>query len=756
MEKSVNDNIKIAAFCAASEAYDKNERILDSLEPLVIVAMGELANNNDVQTLAFDEIKRTINEIYSISINSSMLNRLLKHLKEKSVLLEYCRYKTITVDHIIDTAEIYKSEGNDLSDFFVGFSGYLKEKGIRVDFDEVKRKVCSLVLSRSTDLADFFKKNATKEDLIQQNDDIYIVEFLDYLLLCEEKSEDKITAFRQLYNGAVQASLLGVNPDTVEAVAEQPFKIKKVVLDTNFIIRLLGLQTEIENKLARELWGVLKENGTKFEVLSTTIEEIQNSIKRFVEDITPYTSGTRLLKNHEIKSCGYLSAYRAGIVSKTDFEYLTHSANIIRDLQTKWDCVYVENKYFVKEEQITDIQNAINFDGLRDGYSRESAIQDLELMEHCKASRRAEKTYNNTAQGVLIWVLTEDYRLCKYSMSIAKETQTCISEAQLSNLLWLSRHKECKGALVNVIVSLATPKFVTAEKYMSFLDKMIKYKEKFANNPEALDSIALVLASEAISTNDIIDIANGSVEIDSLLFEESEKVKECIEKQRKEQDNKLEKVSMDLLLEKDNSKSMQEENLKLQKAVGVLEEKNKERAIEAKERDINDLDHLTQKMKDIDNKSDIWSVLLFALQYLVSLVIIIGIGVVVCRQFGILGKLSTLITREERYWDFFMEVSRGIISLILVSAPLCLMGVWGLIRKRGFSIEPKTLLSMLKESIALKKARRIVQEYDWIWVKLGKEQGFGSKYDEKGISSINKELKDLIEEINFEISKLKE
>lgn len=89
-----------------------------------------------------------------------------------------------------------------------------------------------------------------------------------------------------------------------------------IILDTNFILRMLDLQTEFDGVVTKETLTILKKEDTRFFVLEQTLDEIIRSIKKFLSESAPNTVYTnKYLKNSQIRMTGFWEAARRGVTS---------------------------------------------------------------------------------------------------------------------------------------------------------------------------------------------------------------------------------------------------------------------------------------------------------------------------------------------------------------------------------------------------------------------------------------------------------
>lgn len=737
-------NIKVAAYCAASVAFDEKRNVYDGFKPLVMTAIAELATDKCNQTISFNDLRRKINELYPVNINSAMLNRLLNALKNDGTINEYRPHLSITIRDFAQTGATITNDNYGLHHFFSGFCEYLRQKGESVEYDQIQNDVCNLILSRSTDLAEFLSKKISRDDLLQNTENKYIVEFLDYLLLCERERPNDVLSYKRLYNGAIQASLLGFSPTKVDEITG--IKITTVILDTNFIVRLLGLQTPIENDLAKEMWEVLNNVGVEFVVLQSSIDEVRKSIKRFVAAYEPYQSGTQILRNQKIRSCGYLSAIQCGLTSLSRLQEYTQTANIRKDIEDQWKCSIFEDNYSVNEGEITELITAIE----REGYGRDSAIHDLALIKHCIELRKEKQTFRKSAGNSLVWVLTEDNRLCKYCHQNATEVQECISETQLSNLMWLARRKDSNNGLVSVIVALATKGMVTVDKYNSFIAKIHEYASRKQNDHYALDCVAMVIANDMLTTQDINGVIDGSLEIDSLLFEKSEELRqERITELRKHEDDmsrsqqELSRVEREKEEALENNRNLQRQ-IKDKESEAELEKRGRindrrENELEIVRRNMKDIDRLSLRLNEINKENGRIACLIIIFCYL----LILGSVALVVWKVGIWGEIKTFMSKflsESGNWGFMLDLLKVVISVIYGFLAILVLGFYSLFKGRGFVTSPQFIWRLIKNELSYSKVQTEVAGYEWFFEKVGNEVGLRDLYYEKdaGIDNIKK------------------
>lgn len=744
-------NIRISAYCAASVAFDQKQNIYDGLKPLVKTAIVELAKEEENHKYMFNELRNKINSLFPVNINSAMLNKLLTSLKKDGTISDYKVRDYVVVDHIDDLSNEVVNNDYEFQSFFEGFCSYLRQKGRQPEVEKIQEEICSLIFSRSSDLAEFMNRAANREDVIQETDSETIIDFLDYLLFCERESTRESLLYKRLYNGAVQASLLGFTPAKVDDVAKM--NITTVILDTNFIVRLLGLQTPIENDMAKELWATLDNLGTKFIVLQSSIDEVKKSIKKFVTAYEPYQSGTRILKNRNIRSCGYLSAIQCGLTSLSRLQELTATSVVMESLKVNWKCSFFDDDYVQSSEEVNALIAAID----RDGYGKDSAKHDLALIKHCIALRKEKQTFRNSAGKSGIWVLTEDNKLCRYSHQNANEVQECISETQLSNLLWLTKRKDCNNGLYCVVVALATTGMVTLEKYNSFVSKIHELASRESKS-STMDCISLVVASDMFTTQDITEVTEGSCDIDSLIFQKSEELRHKNDAQREIIEKRIAQSEQELSAEKIEKGKVQGQNEELKRQLDenrsqTEELKKQQQASLCKQqqerlsRNLEDIIRLDQRLDVIDKKYGRYA---FAIVFLCYVVLGACIPFALWKS-GVLGQLSRIdVGQKSMLKELLLSNLSGIIQVIWPVFAVLVPGIYTAIKGRGFSFSPQTMWRLVKNDLSFKEVTDELSGYGWLKKVLGGKERIRADYyaEDGGIKNIRVTLATIRRDIN--------
>lgn len=564
---STKDNLRLISYLTAAEIYDNGKTIFECFLPII---ESTLICDDGKQDITFLRLQNKIHDIYNIVIPKSTLRRLLIILNDQNKIKFINNRKVI-----LDRDELNKvfwdkreNRENLIEDFFIAFNDFLINNAIEAPLNEIKKGTCEWLYAHSLELANFINNGIFEKDI---NDNWkYSTQLVLFLMDIQSKSSEHFKTFLLLYNGAVQSTLLNFETDKIENVCDSSIPFENIVLDTNFILRMLDLQSEFDCEVAQETLNALKSQNAKFYILDQTLTEVQNSIKNYLNESAPYTIYTqKYFKGQQIRMSGFWEASKRG-VTKTSMLEKTKKENLKNNILELIDVTYIDDFDDTKlsNEEINSLVSSKN----RDTYGNRQAIHDLCLIEYCRKNR---KNNFKSVSDINWWVLTNDERLTFWNQQNSGEYQECLTEIQLSNLMWIQRNRNNNFGLTQTIVSLSTTATITYSDIEQFAKKVHIYQQKNKNNVENLDKMSILFASNMLTNSDIQKISAEEDALDQII---EEKVLEIQEIQTLQQQNGEKLLGeKELLLQKNNILSLK------------LRKEQCERKIDKFKRDLSDI-----------------------------------------------------------------------------------------------------------------------------------------------------------------------
>jgi hypothetical protein len=539
---SAFDNSRLVSFVCIAVAFERGES-LD--ETSLYLVEDVLINLWKGQPLPFQTVIDAVNEIYKVKMYKATLDHLLKKMR----LAEKVSYKKGIIKVLKPLHnEILLSEQEsihqDNATLFAEFQTFLSNKDIDVSADEAKDIICEFIFTHSHELADFFNGSCSRF-IDSSSADKYAIELGEFLIDCKIRNSVSYSATQRIYKGAVQASMLNLPHEKVQGINTEndslPFD--NLIIDTNFAMRILGIQAKLECMAAKETFTTLKEQGSSFYILKETLVEISTVINHFLNETAAYsTHHSGITKNVKIRPSGLLAATYNG-VTRADLMLLTNLETLSTRLKDEHGIILIPSHERFKFRSV-DKESLILSKTQQRSYSSYGVPQaehDLTLIEYCKKERN--KTFGTFASARW-WVLTNDAVLTFWNQQKGKGIQECITEAQISNILWINRKKAESSGLVNAIITVSSRSQTTHMELNKFIERIGYYLAAYKDNPEKCDKVALMIAAGGVTDADVRSVCSDEVEIDELInqkMEQFEREKMQVETTIQGKDAELEK-----------------------------------------------------------------------------------------------------------------------------------------------------------------------------------------------------------------------
>ena len=547
----------IISYAVISAKFASSNNLFESFFPLVEHAL--LCIDGDYISEA--SINDAYENIYGYRIHSAILAQILKILEQQGKI-EKLKHEYIQINKTklktYDTKDLYEFNLRALIseiDFFT------KKRGQVFKREEIYKAIIEFLKKNAIDFNAFIDYKFNFDDA---NNDNPIFSFLIEFFIEERRNNTKNYEFiKEIYTGIVLSSIIVLDVNIASSFKED-FKIENVLLDSNYIFRLLDLQTSLEYQAAQDTYNALKDIGCRFWVCRETLKQIADTIHAIISNYSE-SANTILRISGEEKFTGLASACIRRSLTPSQLESIIDDLEdtLVKDYQvefidnTRFNIDSIEGKNDEFEQLLTIKGDASDF----------GILHDLLLIHIVKENR---PKYIYKAEQANWWVLTDDNKLTRWNSQNKhlNKIAECITESQLATVMWLCNPKITTiDGLFNTVIALRSQGLAGNSEYIKISKEIEIQKERYANDEKKLKKLSMVFSQRLISIEDILTNERDELDVKfDLLLSESHK--EIQEKNQEIEENKI-------LISNQNKKA-KELSDEVEKNAFLLSEKTKE------------------------------------------------------------------------------------------------------------------------------------------------------------------------------------
>ena len=539
-------------------AYDSGKLSpSDILTPLVLKSVVGLGKTNfsiaDIQAAIKTEFAKNLPLIIIENEITKLVKRgLIKRNDNKEI-----RERTFSIDSDLSSYQSEYEESSKITDYFLScFKEFLIEKDN--SFSEVKyaglvKRIESFCLDNVVTIVKYFRGESPtiRRQQSTHDFDLYIEEFFLTRVIVDDRL---IKGFEAYFNGI---NLMYIYENCAKAVVQTDYEFGEKIfyLDTNILLRILALQNEYYNKLGKELYDILIENGFTLRVHKITIDELFSLLRGYRKAQNFFISGKnvnhvyQVLKDrkvlpHEIdevvEECrARMKELGIEIDNKTEWHPLDYV-----EFETKIELL-AKKKYELRSEDDSDF-DPNSFSASKYIYQAKHDMRAIEIIRtirgECSCTAFEDTpSYFITAEGLLLRFNYNEYRT-------TKQCET-ISDGVIAFLAYFHNPANVKGiALQSFVVAHFNSRDLTISNWMKYVGYIYsKYKAgKIDNKKLGYLLTKTIIDNDRIRTIGIEEIANeGMNEYDRMVEQlrkkeiESEAIKIASDKKAEEAAEKL-------------------------------------------------------------------------------------------------------------------------------------------------------------------------------------------------------------------------
>lgn len=423
-----NDEALISTAVLTAIWDEKHEDNIDLIKPFVMSIICEAYSIN----CKIDElyiIKQLKNKYCFNDFPLAILKIILKRLKRDNILTLNNKSYYLKQNRI-ENIELFNSRREsvelEISKTINDLSQYLTNQ-MGKDIDNLYAEKLLIDFISSYGYNTYNNINTTKSINPKIEHTNYLIG--EYICLEESKKSNNFDIILKIIEGHLIANTIYLQIDSNSNIS---LKKLNCFLDSSFLLCVLGLKTDEENKSANELYCLLKKYGAQILCFTHTFNEVYNIIDYYKCNIKKSKENTLEYFDSQNYSEGQVDAYLASldsvfnqygikIVDKPDF-----------DNNSKY-CIDCDSLYNALKEH--KISNNL--------YYKESSIaNDVDSVNSINVLRKGVK-FNKIENCNYIFV-TSYFYLKKASKDITNEDNSCIGlvldNLDLTAILWLKNN----------------------------------------------------------------------------------------------------------------------------------------------------------------------------------------------------------------------------------------------------------------------------------------------------------------------------
>lgn len=537
----------LISYAVLSTKFESNKSITLSFMPLVEHLLLDIHEN----VIKITEVVDSFESVFGYKLPYAIINELLgilaknkKIVRLKDEYIEICKSKLVDYD-LKDTYELR------LRALISDIGLYVKKKDKECNKSDIVNSILRFIIRNVIEFNSFISYKSDFETTIDSNIEIQS-ELIEFFIEERRNNTENYKFLQDIYYGVVLASLI----TTVEAKKgtevedySNVYNIQNVLLDSNFIFRLLDLQTELEHKVAMDTYSMLKKHGCSFWVCKETLKQIADALRGFYSQYSE-TANKVLQVYGEDKFAGIAAACLRKRLTPAKIEI------IIANIPKKLEELSIKNfdEFDIEEVDINIDEKAALYK-IKPEASPQGIFHDLLLIEIVRRKRPNAIYQMRQAKW---WVLTDDNRLTKWNCDFyaRNRVQECITEAQIATIMWLNEPKMVEiDNLFPTILALRNRDLADNSEYAKISKIIEEQKDKYIDDEKSIDKLALVFSKQMLRISDFLEDADKVDELFEEKMDEAEKQLQQMELLKKKNDE----------LEIDKIKEQKEHELKITK-----------------------------------------------------------------------------------------------------------------------------------------------------------------------------------------------
>ena len=473
---------------------------LDIFVPLIKRSLSKLNSQGTVRGKSINEIKLVVDKDYGLDFPIPVLTLILKQIAKEvntETEIKFTLHKDDSFsisEYIFDDYEEIISEREE------------KIKNVQELFKEFKKGQTEQHVNAES-IFEFIEKNKySLSKYLNGKKEIKPRDFnIEAKFILYFKNTQVYDIIKDIYLGTILSCYIEYKPNIT-------LNSKKVelLLDTNFIVGLLDLNTQESTHTCRTMIKIAKNSGYSISVLKSTIEETTNLLKNKADNFDKSFLQNKINPEDVFNACERKNLKKNDLERIIDNieENLAHYEIEIKDIKYNINLIKETKEY----KSLKNIRN-----------SEASAIHDATAIIYVRSKRNNKKI--KKFEDVNCWFVNNSFSNTHFISESKKDYQPEeIKVDVLLNILWLSNPSISKDVMNDNLANMGL---------MSSISLTLNQNLPKARVLKELDDNIYKYAKDNISDEDIVRISNRIVD-KQLTDIEVENLNKLADKENKE------------------------------------------------------------------------------------------------------------------------------------------------------------------------------------------------------------------------------
>jgi hypothetical protein len=450
--------------------YDQGDDLIDSFWPLVINVLPR-----DKTSVPLETVQSKIDNKYGLNIPQHSLGTIVTRAARKGYVERGNKTISLTAQGLqyfhlrIEPERQAERRVNELLSDAKTFMDNRSQPGLSTD--QIKEMIQSFVLDNLDILEQFFSQDGTstaeRKELSTEAERV----LLDYFTSVEQTKPIIFQTLQDIVCGSVISAIV----HTTELFQEsgRRFERTAVYLDSNYVFSLLNLRYDEENRPAKELFKLMKEEGSfEFKVLDFTLHEITSLLKNYENEQHLYQP------NIKVRGSLFASLKARGWTAAKVKEFVV---NVESRLWAELGINITPTDVNLRKYEPEDPNRRKLLLEYKPDQRAKEQNHDLAAIDHIKKLRRRPVSRIERCQAMF---LTSDMKLAlfNYIGEEHKDNDTVsevIPDRLLTNILWLKNPAaNDKLSLDSIIANYSRNLFVDQAVWKQFYKNVVELRRE--------------------------------------------------------------------------------------------------------------------------------------------------------------------------------------------------------------------------------------------------------------------------------------